>query len=93
MNVSEELQYEEREKIPRKLDNSWLKLDTLLLVFCSMACFGDGVEIYLPGMHNENLLPCIRHLTKQRFYALLNKLKNQSVINNLAGKFSDISTE
>ena len=29
--------------------NRWTKTDLVLLAVCLLVCFGDGIEIYLPG--------------------------------------------
>ena len=53
MAVSEALQIDEdntEKTISGKLQNSWTKLDKLLLVFGILVNLGDGVELYLPGM-------------------------------------------
>ena len=38
-----------------KLEESWTRMDKLLLVFGVVVNLGDGVEIYLPGSFNTRI--------------------------------------
>ena len=38
-----------------KLEESWTRMDRLLLVFGVVVNLGDGVEIYLPGLSDTRI--------------------------------------
>ena len=64
MVVTERLEYQdptEDERPPGRLQSSWQKLDKLLLVFGILINFGDGVEVYLPGVVTQQI-SCLMNL-------------------------------